>query len=374
MKILLTGGGTGGHFYPLIAVAEKIREISDREKILDVKLFYMSDAPYDKEALFENQITYIATISGKQRLYASARNFFDLFKIALGSFHALIRLFFLYPDAVFGKGGYASFPALFAARILGIPVIIHESDSVPGRVNKWAGKFAKKIGVSWEEAAKYFPKDRVAVVGQPIRKTIAEPAREGAFEYLKLDPSIPVIFVLGGSQGSETINNIVVDALPELVKKYQVIHQTGAKNIDAVRARAGVVLVSDEEKKRYKPFGYLNPLSMKMSAGAAKIVISRGGSQIFEIASWGAPSIIVPIPPKISRDQEHNAFNYARVGAASVIEESNLTPYMLVAEADRIMAGKWEEMHKNALAFANRTNAAETIAQALLEIGLGHEK
>src|SRR3989344_1787098 len=137
MKIVFTGGGTGGHFYPIIAVAQKVNQIIDRENILGAKLYYFSDSPYDKEMLFENGILYEAVNAGKIRTYFSFKNFSDLFKIFFGVLNAFFKMFSIYPDVVFGKGGYASFPAIFAARILRIPIVIHESDSAPGRVNKW---------------------------------------------------------------------------------------------------------------------------------------------------------------------------------------------------------------------------------------------
>lgn len=375
MKILFTGGGTGGHFYPIIAVAEKVNEIIDKEKVLNAKLYYISDSPYDKGLLFENGITYVEVTSGKQRLYSSTKNFTDIFKIIFGCLSALYKVFLIYPDVVFGKGGYASFPALFAARILSIPVIIHESDSVPGKVNLWAAKFAKKIAISYAEAVEYFPKEKTALTGQPIRSNIVERAKEGTFEYLKLDPTIPVIFIWGGSLGAVTINDVVIDALPELLKRYQIIHQVGPKNLDEVQNRILVALEKNEYKDRYKLFGYLNTLAVKMSAGAASLIITRAGSSLFEIASWGVPSIVVPIPEAVSHDQKHNAFNYARSGACTVIEENNLTPSILVAEIDRIVSdkNKWETMSKSALAFTH-PGAAEQIARELVTIALKHEK
>ncbi len=375
MKILFTGGGTGGHFYPIIAVAEKVNEIIDKEKVLDAKLYYMSDSPYDKGLLFENGITYVEVTSGKQRLYSSTKNITDIFKIAFGCLSALYKVFLIYPDVVFGKGGYASFPALFAARVLGIPVIIHESDSVPGKVNLWASKFAKKIAISYSEAVEYFPKERTALTGQPIRSNIVERAKDGTFEYLKLDPTIPVIFVWGGSTGAVAINDVIIDALPDLLTRYQIIHQVGPKNLTEIENRIIVALEKNEYKDRYKLFGYLNTLAVKMSAGAASLIITRAGSSLFEIASWGVPSIVVPIPEAVSHDQKHNAFNYARSGACSVIEENNLTPSILVAEIDRIISDKekWEAMSKSALAFAH-PGAAEQIAKELVAIALKHEK
>ena len=170
MKIMLTGGGTGGHFYPLIAIAEKLNEIAEKEKIINLKLYYMSDTPYDKRMLFENGITYLEIPTGKIRIYASVRNFFDMFKTATGAFLGLVTMFFVYPDVVISKGGYSAFPAVFAARLLRIPVIIHESDSIPGRMNMWSSKFAYRIAISWPAAGDYFPKEKTALTGQPIRK------------------------------------------------------------------------------------------------------------------------------------------------------------------------------------------------------------
>jgi UDP-N-acetylglucosamine--N-acetylmuramyl-(pentapeptide) pyrophosphoryl-undecaprenol N-acetylglucosamine transferase len=376
MKIVFTGGGTGGHFYPIIAVAEKVNKIIDQENIIGAKLYYISDSPYDKEMLFENGLLYEEVASGKMRTYFSMKNFSDIFKTLFGVINAIYKLFSIYPDVVFGKGGYASFPTLFAARILRIPVIIHESDSAPGRVNKWAGYFAKKIAVSFIEAAEYFPKKKVAWTGQPIRVEIENPAsRKEALEYFKLESNIPVVLVLGGSQGAELINNTILDALPRLLENYQVIHQTGVKNFQAVMDRAEVVLGDSSNKLRYVSMPFLNPLAMKMAAGAATIIISRAGSTLFEIASWGVPSILVPFKESNADHAKKNAFNYARAGACSVVEEMNMTANILSAEIERITNDKvdYDNMAKNAKAFV-KPDAAMKIARALVDIALSHEK
>ena len=375
MKIAFTGGGTGGHFYPIVAVAESVRELADNEKIIGLKLYYLSDDPYDKEALFANGVEFLHISAGKRRLYSSIQNFFDIFKTAYGCVGALFSLFALYPDVVFSKGGYSSFPVLVAARILQVPVVIHESDCYPGRVNVWAGKFAKKVAVSYDEAAAFFPKDKVAEVGQPIRKEILDRKTEGAFEYLKLDHNIPTILVLGGSQGAEIINDAILDVITTLVKDYQIIHQTGVKNIDGVKARAEFFLHDNENKDRYVPMAFLTPLALKMASGAASLVISRAGSTIFEIASWGIPSIIIPINESNGDHQKKNAFNYARHGAATVIEEGNLSSGILVAEIKRFFGDK-ERQAKMAQAAKNfsQPDAAQKIARALLDIALSHER
>ncbi len=134
MKILFTGGGTGGHFYPIIAIAEEIKRICIEQKIVAPELYFMSDKPYNKRVLSDNNIKFVPTTAGKIRRYFSLMNFLDFFKIIFGSIKAIFTVFSIYPDVIFGKGGYASFPGLLAARVLRIPVVIHESDSHPGRV------------------------------------------------------------------------------------------------------------------------------------------------------------------------------------------------------------------------------------------------
>src|SRR3989338_759509 len=379
MKILFTGGGTGGHFYPIIAIVEELNQIVKENHLLRPEVYYMSTEPYNEGLLFENSINFESVNSGKIRRKLSvsnlALNFIDLFKIIFGSLHALWRIFIIYPDVVFCKGGYASFPALFAARILRIPVIIHESDSTPGKVNAWAGKFARRVAISYPEAMRFFKKEKVAYTGNPIRKEIQEPLTVGAYKLLKLTEGIPTILILGGSQGSVVINEVIMDALPELVEKYQILHQTGKNNIKVIEETSAVVLQNSTFKDRYRPSGYLNVLEMRSAAGVADLVISRAGSTIFEIASWGKPSIIIPIPEPTSHDQRTNAYSYARSGASIVIEEKNLASSLLVSEINRIIEtpGEKEKMANNAVEFA-RKDSAKLIAQEILAIALEHEK
>lgn len=376
MKIVFTGGGTGGHFYPIIAVVQKVNQIIDHEHIIGAKLYYFSNNPYDKKMLVENELLYEEVISGKMRTYFSFQNFFDIFKIFFGTINAIYKLFSIYPDVVFGKGGYASFPTIFAARILRIPVLIHESDSSPGRVNLWAGHFAKKVAVSFAEATTYFPKESVAWVGQPIRSEIEnKSSRDEALKYFKLEEDIPIVVVLGGSQGAELINDVVLDALPTLIKKYQVIHQTGVRNFKMVSGEAEVVLAGQKNKTRYLPLSYLNSLQIKMVAGAATIIVSRAGSTLFEIASWGVPSILVPFKNSNADHSRRNAFNYARAGACSVIEEVNMKANILSLEIERIIENKedYKKMEQNAKSFG-KVGAAEKIARELVDIALSHNK
>ena len=373
MKIVLTGGGTGGHFYPLIAVAQEINTIADSEKIAHLEMYYFSDTPYDKEALFEIIIRFVEIPAGKLRIYFSIQNFFDVFKTLYGIMSAFWNLFKVFPDVVFAKGAYASFPTLFAARLLGIPVIIHESDSAPGRVTKWAGKFAKYIALSYQESADYFPKEKIALTGQPVRPELLHPVSTGAYEFLQIERDIPVVFIIGGSLGAQIINEAILSALPDLVKKYQIIHQTGKANFEDVSLRAQFILENNDNKIRYKPFPFLNPLAIRMAAGVASIVITRAGSMLFEIASWKVPAVVIPITESNDDHQRKNAYNYARVGGGIVIEEKNLTPHIIVHEIDRIIENReiYRKMQEDAQKFF-RNDAAEKIARKIIEIGLSH--
>ena len=374
MKILFSGAVSGGHFYPIIAIAEAINDLVRERKLLEPTLYYAAPDPFDREMLLANAITFVPTAAGKTRRYFSLLNFIDYFKTGWGVIRAIFHIFFLYPDVVFGKGGYGSFPILFAARIFQIPVVIHESDVVPGRVNMWASKFAKKIAISYAEAAEHFPPEKTAFTGNPIRKAVLVPAREGAYEFLNFKRELPVILITGGSQGAQALNDVVLSALPDLVEKYQIVHQTGPNNIKEVVLRAKIALANSQYAERYKPFDYLNDLATRMSAGAAQVVVSRAGSAIFEIAAWGLPSIIIPIPEPISHDQTKNAFAYARAGACSVIEQSNLKPNLLLSEIERILTKPElaRDMSEKARAFS-RVDAAKTIANALIDIALSHE-
>lgn len=378
MTIAFTGGGTGGHFYPIIAIAEALADLVREKHLVEPKLYYLAPTPFDEKALFENGIVYLNTPAGKIRRYASIRNFTDSFLTAFGTLSALFTLFRLYPDVVVSKGGYGSVPTTLAARILGIPVIIHESDARPGRANLLAAGWADKIAISFESAARYFPKkvqSRIARTGIPIRKALLRTEKEGARQYLDLEEGIPTVLVLGGSQGAIKINEAVISALPDLVAFANIIHQTGQANFKNVQDVAQVALTKNPHAKRYHPINYLNEVSLQRAAGIADIIVSRAGANsIAEIGLWKKPSIIIPIPESISHDQRTNAYAYARTGAAVVVEEENLTPHLIVSEIKRITGDPelGKRMGDSAQGFTD-PDAARIIAGEILSIALSHE-
>lgn len=377
MKILFAGGGTGGHFYPLIAISRAIRKKADEDNIARIDLFLMSDNPIDADLLAEDRIQYIMIPAGKMRRYFSFKYFGDSIKTISGIILAFWRMYFLVPDVVFSKGGYASFPVLVAARLLKIPVMIHESDTVPGIVNKWAGNWALRIGVSFEETLKYFEGKNTALVGHPIRAQIVGGNTMEAIDYFKLEEgenTPPVILVLGGSQGSQRINETIVDMLADILPTYQIIHQTGKANFTDVSGRALVTLEKNTFKQRYHPVAFLDEGELRNASKITSIIISRAGAgSIFEIATWGLPSILIPLPSSAQDHQRENAYAYARFGACEIIEETNLTPHLLLAQINKILADKTRiaKMQRSAQAFS-RLDAGEKIAGELIKMGL-HE-
>jgi len=374
MKIAFTGGGTGGHFYPLIAVARALKKIAETEHIAKLELFFMSDNAYETGVLSRENIKFINVPAGKARRYFSLQYLPDTLKAAAGLFWAFWRLYFLLPDVIFSKGGYASFPVLFWARFLKIPVLIHESDSVPGMANKWAGKWAESIALAFPEAARYFEGKNIAIVGNPVRPQIVGGNLDEAVDYFKLEEGVQNLLILGGSQGSERINEIILAILPEALKKYHVIHQTGKNNFKDISGRARVLLGKSEFANRYHPFPFLEEGEIRNAAKAASLIVSRAGAgSIFEIAAWGLPAILIPLLESAQNHQRENAYGYARTGAAEVIEEPNLAPHLLLAEIEKILgnAERIQKMKQAAQTFS-RLDAAERIAKELIKLG-AHE-
>ena len=373
MRVILTGGGTGGHFYPLVAVARALRDLAERRKILNLELIYASNEPYDLKLLDEENIKFVKIPAGKMRRYFSIRNIFDPFVTFFGILRAAFAVYLNFPDVIFAKGGYASFPALVAGRMLKIPIIIHETDAVPGRVTLWASKFAKRVAISFPQAAKYFPSDKTALTGNPIRKEIMDKAAPGAEELFNLEPDVPVILVLGGSQGAQKMNDLILDVLKELLEFSQVIHQTGENNFAGAKARADLVLENITDRKRYHILSFLGEKEMCAAYGAAALIISRASGSIFEIAAAAVPAILIPLPSAAQDHQRENAYAYARAGGAEVLEEENLLPHVFLDLVKKLLTN--EEKRAKMIAAAKnfaKPDAADKIADEIISLTVQH--
>lgn len=374
MRILLTGGGSGGHFYPLIAITEAIDEIVVQNGYKRPEFFYMGPEPYDSKNLGEHGITFVYCPSGKMRRYFSIKNFTDPFKVVAGLFVALYKLYFIYPDVVMSKGSFTSVPIILAAWFYRIPIVVHESDVKPGRANALGARLAKYVAISYPTAAEFFDPKKTTLTGMPMRAELLAKQPTAPVTSLGVSGSLPIISIFGGSLGAEHINSIVLQALPELLQKYDVVHQTGAVHEALVTASARELIVDPNLISRYHPFGFLTVEGMNAALSYASLIISRAGSgQIFEIAHHGTPSILIPIRAEVSHDQEHNALTYARTGAAVVMNENNATPHILISEIDRIIgnAELCTSMRTAAKGFAP-LDAGKTIGTMLLDIGYSH--
>lgn len=367
---MLVGGGTGGHFYPLIAIGESIRA-----RLPEAELYYAGTEKYDETALASINARYVYIPSGKRRRYWSLLNYVDAVKVAFGFVLAVIRLYITYPDVLVSKGGYTSVPVVLAAAFLRIPIIIHESDAKMGSANVLALRFARHVIIAYEELASTLEHQSVHTLGIPIRKALLATPSPEAIESFGIDPNRPLLFVIGGSQGADRINRLILDSLDELLGTYTVIHQTGKSHIDLCTRSADTLIPDPEIRKHYRPFAFLNVEQMNNAYHLSQIVISRAGSNsIYEIALHGKPSIIIPIPEEVSHDQRTNAYAYARTGAAVVIEEKNLSDSLLRSEIDRIMQDTkvYEDMAHAAYAFG-KTDVADRITALITDIAQEHQ-
>jgi UDP-N-acetylglucosamine--N-acetylmuramyl-(pentapeptide) pyrophosphoryl-undecaprenol N-acetylglucosamine transferase len=370
MRIGLVGGGTGGHFYPLIAVAEVLNAVPEKPD-----LYYFGPDEYDRALLEQHSITFVKCPAGKTRRYFSINNITDFFKNISGILVAIIKLFQVYPDVVFSKGGYTSVPVMLAAKVLFIPIVIHESDSVPGRSSKLGAKLAQYIGVAYSEAAEFFPANKTALVGIPIRYAIQQRFDKAqAREFLQIPNDRALIYVTGGSQGAERLNNQIIEALPQLLSTARVFHQVGESNMAFIQERAQLVLEDKSLLQNYYLHGHLNEETVAMILSAADLVITRAGSTtLFEIAQHETPAIIVPIPESISHDQRTNAYAYARTGAGVVMEEENISENLLLQEINGILQdGERYQSMVAATKTMQYPDAAKKIAEILVSIGKEH--
>jgi len=369
MKILFTGGGTGGHIFPIIAVAREIRRINPDPKL---RFFYLG--PEDDFAsilLSQEEMEIKKILAGKIRRYVNLKsvlqNLVDIFvKIPAGIFKSFFYVFFKSPDLIFSKGGFGSIPGVISAWILQVPIFLHESDVSPGIANKILARFSRVIFVSFPKTEN-FKIAKMVPVGNPIRRELLEGSKEDIGEILTLTREKPVILILGGSQGAQRINDKVLEILPELLKDFEIIHQTGTNNFRSVRAEARVVLTGDLDKY-YHPFPFFREHELKQAYWAADLIVSRAGSStIFEIAALGKPSILVPLPEAAQDHQVKNAYAYAQEGACEVLEEANFTPRFFLEKLKYFFSQPQEltDMTKAAEKFA-RPLAAKQIAERIV--------
>ncbi|MDD5710726.1 MAG: UDP-N-acetylglucosamine--N-acetylmuramyl-(pentapeptide) pyrophosphoryl-undecaprenol N-acetylglucosamine transferase [Candidatus Colwellbacteria bacterium] len=370
-RVLVTGGGTGGHIYPLVAVVAELQTLAAQHAI-NMEIRYFGACGSFRQYLEENNVRVARITGSKLRRYFSPMNIIDVPKFVWSLFQAVGKMFWYMPDVVFSKGGVGSLPVVLAARFYRIPIVIHESDAIPGINNRTAAKFANLVGTSFEGAAQYFASQNIFYVGNPVRRYLLadKTTQEQAKGYFSFDTQKPLVLVLGGSQGAAQINDLILDTLTGLLPFCQVLHQTGVKNYKSVLAEFQVVSKDLPENLRngYRAMDYFQK-DLRLALRAADLVISRAGAGfVFEIAAFGKPSLIIPLPDSANNHQEANAIAYQNTGAAIVMEPDNLLPHLFIENIQNLLESplRLRKMAEAAIGFY-KPEAASNLAQAILK-------
>jgi UDP-N-acetylglucosamine--N-acetylmuramyl-(pentapeptide) pyrophosphoryl-undecaprenol N-acetylglucosamine transferase len=365
LKILISGGGTGGHVFPAIAIAEALKRIDETIDILFVGA--KGRMEMDKVPLAGFPITGL-WISGFQRSL-SVKNLAFPFKLIFSLMKAagIVRKF--KPDAVVGVGGYASGPTVKMAVRKKVPALLQEQNSYPGITNKLLAKEARKICVAYPGMEKYFPKEKLIITGNPVRQQVIEieGKRDYAFEYFELDTNKQTILIVGGSQGARSINEAIDESLMLFaMNNIQLIWQTG-KLYSEQAQKSILAKLSGNNKKLVKVKEFIT--RMDLAYAAADLVISRAGAiAISELSAVGKPCIFVPLPTAAEDHQTHNAEALVKENAAIHLKNSeakeNLGKIALdLAKNEKLRKTLSENIKKLAV-----KNSADRIAEEILEM------
>lgn len=343
-RIILTGGGTAGHVTPNIALLPRLKE-------LQYDIHYIgSYNGIEKELIEQFAIPYHGISTGKLRRYFSVQNFTDPFRVIKGLDEARKLVKILKPDVIFSKGGFVSVPVVLAARHRHVPTVIHESDMTPGLANKLCIPIAKKVCCNFPETIKMLPQDKAVLTGSPIREELSSGNKVAAYELCNFTTSKPVVMVIGGSLGAASVNQIVREALEQLLVDFQVVHICGKDKIDEQLSNIS----------GYKQFEYLKS-DLKDVFAMADVVISRAGANaICELLALKKPNLLIPLPAGSSRgDQLLNAASFESQGYSMVVKEEDLTPELLVEKVQELYCTR--QIYVDAMKGSMQMSAISTI-------------
>ena len=322
--IVLTGGGTAGHVTPNLALIPTLKENG-----WDIQ-YIGSHTGIEKELVTKENIPYHPIASGKLRRYLSVENLKDPFKVIKGYFDAYKILKKLKPKVVFSKGGYVTVPVVLAASHLKIPVIIHESDMTPGLANKIAMKSAKTVCVNFEETLKYVGSKGI-YTGSPIRKELFEGSKTKGNELCGFKEVRPTLLMMGGSLGARKINETLREALPELLKNFNIVHICGKKNLDESLLKL----------EGYKQFEYVSEELPHLFAMSDMMLSRAGANALAEIMALNIPSLLIPLSQKASRgDQILNANAMKSKGYCDVLYEEELNKNKLIEKINELYSNR----------------------------------
>lgn len=329
VRIVVSGGGTGGHIYPALAL---IREIKKRDKEHEF-LYIGTERGLESKIVTREKIPFASIhITGFKRKL-SLENVKTVYRFIKGVRDCKKILREFKADIVVGTGGYVCGPVVYAAARLGIPTIIHEQNSVAGLTNKFLSRYVDKIGICFEETRKDFPEEKVVFTGNPRASEVIGQDGENGKISAGLKKDVPAVLIFGGSRGARPINEAVVKSLTEFAAKpYQVLYVTGEIHFDSVQKE--VELIGNPENVIIKPFIHNMPAVL---AGMDLVVSRAGATTLAEITALGIPSILIPSPYVTNNHQENNARTLSEKGAAILLEEKDLTSRKLVELIDEIM-------------------------------------
>jgi len=312
-KIVLTGGGTAGHVTPNIALISTLKEHG-------FTIEYIGTAKgIENELISRENIPFHKISAGKLRRYIDLKNVTDIFRICAGFLQSILLMIRIKPDVVFSKGGFVSCPVVWAARLFGIPVVIHESDMTPGLANRLALPFVKKVCYSFPETAKSFSNDKGIQTGIPIRKQLFDGNSAEGKKICGFDNEKPVILIIGGSLGSQIVNAVVRESLPILLDEYNVCHICGKGNLG-------------ETQKNYRQFEYVNDELPHLFAMADAVISRSGATTLFELLALKKPALLIPLASSASRgDQILNAESFEQSGFSCVLHQDELSEESLIS-------------------------------------------
>lgn len=370
MRVLVSGGGSGGHIYPALAVATQLRE----EYQADI-LFLGSDDGLETEIVPAAGFRLARIKAGKLRRYVSWQTITGVMRVPVGVIQAINIVSKFRPSVAFTSGGYVAVPAGLAARLNGVPLLMHQQDVPPNLSNRLVAPWATRISVAFADSLAYFPARKALHLGNPIRQAMLDvrqmPPQE-ARQTLGLEEHMPLLLVTGGSQGARHLNRVVSEALPDLLAHCQVLQISGKELYNETRELSNNALADLDEssRRRYRLVAYLTE-EMPLALQAADLVLCRSGaSTLSELAVLGKASILVPLPPAIgSSPQEANAEMFKRKAAAEVIKDSDLKPQVLVEQVKRSLSSSTllGAMAKAARSLA-KPQATQEIAAEIVKI------
>jgi len=370
MRVLVSGGGTGGHIYPALAIATQLREKYQAE------IMFLGSDDGLETVIVPAAGFHLATVkAGKLRRYLSWQTITGVLRVPMGMIQAIGIVRKFRPQAVFTSGGYVAVPAGLAARLNRVPLLMHQQDVPPNLSNKLVAPLATRISVAFTDSLAFFPARKTRLLGNPIRQAmldVQQTAPGEARKMLGFEEGEPLLLVTGGSQGARHLNHVVCKALPDLLEYCQVLQISGKELYSETQEMSNSLLAHLDEplKKRYRLVAYLNE-EMPLALQAAELVLCRSGaSTLSELAVLGKPSILVPLPPAIgSSPQEANAEMFERRAAAEVIKDQDLRPEELVKRLKQVLSSssRLEAMAEASRSFA-KPQATQEITEELVKI------